>query len=208
MKLETAFGDWSLESSEVALDRTNRRMWMRRPVMRSDAAYNEPLLLDWETAVARFGRGAQADGPTDIGRADVIRQIVHLTKQSTAYIHANKQTVFAGYSNWRLPTVDDVVSITFSDAWGCKRIRTGFDNAPEITKRLFGEDLCSLTFWTANNLTDKTPLKSLLTYALRFRAPMPNEHVIAWYFKIFGSFVLSDDSGKCNKAILLVRDLS
>jgi Protein of unknown function (DUF1566) len=206
MQLSTAFSDWTIDSSDTATDRTNGLMWMRHPVMRSDEAYNEPLLLDWHSAVTRFGRGVQAGGSAELGRAELIRKVAPLTRRENGYTTPKTPTVFAGYSNWRLPTVQEVVTITFDEVWGCAKRTEGLDQPVAITDQIFGSSLNSLTFWTANNLSDVTTLTEVLTYLTKFRAVTPNEYVVAWSFRRRDGLIFIDEYAEQTKAVLLVRN--
>lgn len=195
--VRTAFGDWETGLGGAVLDRRNRRMWMTR-------RWDTPE-LDWVTATARFGRGAVAWAPSDMGRAEAVSKAAPEAALQRGYRQGSDVVRFAGFSDWRLPTLDEVVHISFDEVWGARKVQDGETDVLEIWSRLFEAEQCFGRFWTANSVSRYRPDWVYSLVESTFGTKRGDWHA-AWGFSCQNSPpIICDDSATVHRSVLLVR---
>lgn len=167
--VHTPFGEWKVNQDGTATDMANRLMWMTAPVgMTWDGQswVGKPEMATWKSMTVRFGRGVEAyHGSSDGMLYSVINGCLKIAKISNGYTHGQESISFAGHSGWRLPTLDELATLTFNERINCcRRICENEHGESEeelierLYKRLFPE-AHKHTVWAATPIG--TPPRSL-----------------------------------------------
>lgn len=203
--IKTAFGDWRIGPNGSAIDMTHGLMWMRGPAR--DQNSTDIFKGDWYTATSTFGRGnnAYATNAGQLKLGQIVKESIQYSGVSNGYARGSERYSHAGFDDWRLPTLDEVIHLTFDEAWGAKKIQAGLSSPKELWKLLL-DPTCSTSrgFWAANKCREKPiTVRSLLG----FRSPYST---FAWAFWLSGDQVAVMDVGGVDEieptfSALLVR---
>lgn len=140
-KVETPIGTLICHNDGTFTDVTNRLMWIQAPWGMTWGGENlfrgEPIRLNWFEATKLFGKGARIPFP---GGA-LPKQGVEKYLLSEKYKPGICTVTFAKYSNWRLPTAKEFLTLG--------------DYSVDVTHEIFPKlpHFNGLNFWSANDQT-------------------------------------------------------
>ena len=179
MQYNTAFSNWLIDTAnDTITDLTNGLTWCRKYLCVEGIGIGDSFTGEWLQMSELLGRGVQAfERTTSNARADIVIQTFPKTQFEMGYTSGTRNVSHAGFTDWRLPTLQEVVTITFEEAWGAKRISKGIDDPEEITKTLFDDSCRYKSFWTANMCGQEKEFRML--FGLKPALPP-----IAWCFII------------------------
>ena len=135
MKLETAFGDWLIQEDTV-IDLHNGLMWPRSPLGEVTIGCGKIVKESWTSMTKKYGRGvAVASDRRTLG--DMVIQSRPLSTYERGYTPGQERVTYAGFSDWRLPTLDEAATLTFNESWGTRKVKTGEEDSRKIFRILF-----------------------------------------------------------------------
>ena len=215
MKLETAFGDWLIQEDTV-IDLQNGLMWPRLPLGEVTIGCGKIVEESWASMTKKYGRGVRVD---DSGyEYGLYNQVIQARPASTyerGYTPGQERVTYAGFSDWRLPTLDKAATLTFNERFGTRKIKIGEEDSKKIIRILFNAsclrtDVSShkILFCTANRIGANSTAISVLLDILNWlaRYPTPIWGLVLDAFSDLGPMVDCWPGGKTKKySALLVR---
>ena len=204
MRYQTAFGPWDINQNDTVSDLQNGLMWARKPLCFGGIGVGGIVENDWETMSGCYGRGVTAYERTGGNLGSIVSATIKHSGRKFGYIAGSKPVHHAGHNDWRLPTLDEVVTISFEEGWGARKVNTGIDDAREIIATLFDTSVRGeQRFWVANMCWQYKGLRTLIGLK-------PKDPPVAWSFH-FGTVITIYEIGHDDKhqdhAALLVRNL-
>jgi hypothetical protein len=146
---QTGFGDWEIREDGTAIDLRNKIMWMRSPMGTGGPGQGTMIVGDFPSVTSRFGRGIDAYGQRDKNLGEIVKEAITKSSASKAYKTGSDRVMFAGHADWRLPTLDEAVTLMFDEGWGASRIRVDDCRPIDIWKSLLAPMCLQGRFWTA-----------------------------------------------------------
>jgi len=202
MQILTAFGEWSIDTNDTATDLHNGLMWARRCLGHSEIGVGDPFRVSWTSMTDKFGRGVMEYDRSPQNKLGVtVRRTFSKTAFRNGYSRGSKTVSHAGFSDWRLPTLAEVVTITFDERWGATKITSGLDDPSEITPKIFDKSCEQQRFWTANMCWQQKEFRMLF-------GMKPTLHPVAWCFAVNKRLSIMDIGGELKPheyGALLVR---
>ena len=145
---------WTVNGDGTVTSETDRLMWAQAPwgtQWDGERAFSgDGLLLSWSEATELFGIGAPV-GVAENGTIALSASQLRSTSFQNEYKRGSCRVQFAGYSDWRLPTVADYVSIHGLD----------WDRCTEVFPRYQKDE----RYWSATGWT--SPLNVLVRASAR-----------------------------------------
>jgi hypothetical protein len=111
-KLETLFGNFICHHDGTFSDMTNRLMWIQAPwgtEWNGKKFKGEPIELNWHDATELFGFGGTIPETTALTKEKI------KTYRYKEYKRGSCTVTFSGYSDWRLPTAEELLNLRFFD---------------------------------------------------------------------------------------------
>lgn len=193
--------NWFINDDGTVSDDKNKLMWMRAPWGcnwngTSFDNHSRPLLINWYDAADKFGRGKAVKPIGEITSEETIRS----SSKHFGYTLGNQKINFAGYADWRLPTIAEFSTILFGVQNDCQHKRDAFGKLFPLVKAHNNTG-----FWTANNSIRKhSATKKILFAVMNSGKEKLRDDNVAW--SVSYSYILREGAGNPHN-ILLVRDL-
>ncbi len=165
-KIETPVGTYILHNNGTFSDVANQLMWIQAPwgmIWGGSEFKGEPIGLYWKEATKLFGKSVEIPHPG----GGLHREIIEAFGLPDTYKNGTCVVTFAGYSDWRLPTAKELLTIKFYDYslgessgydyWSSentKRLREKL--LPTIESDLKRKNASDFWSWSANDRGDET----------------------------------------------------
>jgi len=111
---------WSINGDRTVTDHTHGHMWTQAPwgmLWNGRSFDGEPLKISWANAVYLFGKGNFAgclhDGHLVESRGRMTKEDFEYSDKKKGYTKGKCKVEYAGFSDWRLPTAAEWLTIQF-----------------------------------------------------------------------------------------------
>lgn len=185
--LRAPFGTFDIHGDGTFTDKATGLMWMQAPfgmTWDGQSFSGQATKLTWQQASEMFGEGPALPLPRRIdGRAmddpmSLAEPDIKVSEDLAGYTRGSQRHSFAGFSDWRLPTVHECRTIAFMDERG------GGEFADDLRRVFAGMDAIDSTggyFWTATMTWKLSGILKPISKALRlFTNFFAGHSVCAW----------------------------
>lgn len=153
-QIDTPFGTFICFNNGTFIDVTNNLMWIRAYWgMKFDGKHFncQPVKISWSRATRLFGYGGIVSKPAGLRMEDIKETDNNVYKRGLCSVH------FAEHLDWRLPTANEILTLSFCESDRNKR-EDKFDGyryfddkkSQELRNKLFPDCVPMYSVWSAN----------------------------------------------------------
>ncbi len=207
------FDKWTINGDGTATDARNKLMWIRAPwgmEWNGNSFSGDPVKLSWFDATRLHGQSKYVES-TNMEWAHPSEEDIKASRIENGYTWGTSIISFAGYADWRLPTIYEWRTIQFS--FYTKKLSNREDRSQiyETMRTGFMKIFPAMfrighNYWpaTCRSMYTLSGVSKWLDDVLCKVAGHDSSGSSAWY-ATFDGFI--DDDAKWEKHILLVRNI-